>query len=98
GFPGHLALEEACRLWAASGVFQTRTGFPGHLASSSTAATEPVSRRFQTRTGFPGHLACPHSIHMDPPNGVSNPNGLPRPFSQNDSKIDGATNQCFKPE
>src|SRR6266568_1679807 len=43
-----------------------------------------ASLRFQTRTGFPGHLAFRWISEIGSDLTISNPNGLPRPFSQDD--------------
>src|SRR5436309_153363 len=63
-------------------MFQTRTGFPGHLAEILAVMLCLASGRFQTRTGFPGHLATSDGELILDNAMVSNPNGLPRPFSQ----------------
>src|SRR6266581_4563249 len=64
--------------------FQTRTGFPGHLAITGDRLFECLLPEFQTRTGFPGHLASEATpVDASFPI-ISNPNGLPRPFSQDD--------------
>src|SRR6266566_3865539 len=78
-------------------MFQTRTGFPGHSDLSKSIGTSP-HEKFQTRTGFPGHSDADETKKLLNFLGVSNPNGLPRPFRRLIVFIVSVFVGGFKPE